>query len=213
MIVAMNTKEILNWRYATKKFDTSKELPAADLEHILEAGNLTATSYGLQPFSIVVVTDQEKKNALMEAAYGQVQVGENAALLVLCARTDVDAAFISEYTRRVESVRGMEEGSLKGFEDMMTGDITGRDTKDVVVWAQKQAYIALGSMMIAAGEKMVDGCPMEGFNPAQFNEILGLEAHNLHASALLAIGYRSEEDETQHYKKVRKDLEHLVIRI
>ena len=213
MIVNMNTQEILQWRYATKKFDTSKELPADDLEYILEAGNLTATSYGLQPFGIVVVTDQDKKNALKEAAFGQEHVAQNAALLVLCARTDVDAAFITEYVRRAESVRNMEAGSLKGFEDTVIGDITNRDERDVLTWCQKQAYIALGSMMIAAGEKMVDGCPMEGFAPAQFNEILGLKEHNLHASALLAIGYRSPEDETQNYKKVRRDLENTVVRI
>jgi len=209
----MNTHEILNWRYATKKFDTSEELPEADLNYILEAGNLAATSYGLQPFGLVVVTDQTKKDALKEAAFGQEHVAENSALVVVCARTDVDADYIKEYVNRVETERGMDSGALEGFQEMMIGDITNRDETNVLTWSQKQAYIVLGTMMVAAGEKMVDGCPMEGFDPNKFNEILDLKEHKLHASALFAVGYRSLEDETQNYKKVRRTLEKTVVRI
>ncbi len=209
----MTTKESLEWRYATKKFDTEKELPAADLDYILEAGNLAATSYGLQPVGVVVVTDEAKKKELMAAAYGQEHVGHNGALLVLCARNDVDETFITEYTTRMEQVRGLEAGTVDGFKDMMVGHLTGISEADLLTWAQKQTYIVLGTMMVAAAEKMVDGCPMEGFDPAAFNEILDLGAHNLHATNLLALGYRSAEDETQHYAKVRKDLGDVVVRI
>lgn len=209
----MTTKESLEWRYATKKFDTSKNLETSDLEYILECGNLAATSFGLQPFGIVAVTDEAKKAELMAAAYGQEHVGNNGALLVLCARTDVDAAFIAEYTSRIEQVRGLEAGAVDGYKDMMVGALTSKTADEVLTWAQKQAYIVLGTMMVAAGEKMVDGCPMEGFDPAAFNEILGLDAYNLHATNLLALGYRSAEDETQHYAKVRKDLADVVVRI
>ena len=133
--------------------------------------------------------------------------------MVLCARTDVDAAFIAEFTDRIEQVRGLETGTVDDYKDMMTGDLTNRSEADRLVWAQKQAYIVLGTVMAAAAEKEVDGCPMEGFNPGQFNDILGLAEHNLHATCLLAIGYRSDEDETQHYAKVRKDVEDVVVRI
>jgi nitroreductase len=207
----MHTQNWLQWRYATKKFDVSKELPAADLAYILEAGNLAATSYGLQPFTIVVVTDQEKKQALMGHAYNQGQVGENAALFVLAARTDVDAAYIAEYTARIETVRGLPAGTVDGYKDMMIGHLTNLSEADRLVWAQKQAYIALGTMMVAAAEKGVDHCPMEGFNPAGFNEVLNLPAHNLHATVIMPIGYRSPEDETQQYAKVRKDIKDIVI--
>ena len=209
----MHTHNWLGWRYATKKFDTSKELPAADLDYILAAGNLAATSYGLQPFKIVVVTNEAKKQALMGAAYNQVQVGENAAVIVLAARTDVDAAFIAEYTARIERERGLPTGAVDGYKDMMTGHLTSLTAEARLVWAQKQAYIALGTMMVAAAEKQVDHCPMEGFDPVQFNEILDLPAHNLHATVILPIGYRSAEDQTQNYKKVRQALSDMVVRM
>ena len=212
-MVRMNTHELLNWRYATKKFDTSKELPDADLDHILEAGNLAATSYGLQPFGLVVVKDKAKKQSLKEAAFGQEHVAENSALVVVCARTDVNADYIKEYVNRVETKRSMDPGSLEDFQSTMIGDLTNRDPKDLLTWSQKQAYIVLGTMMVAAAEKEVDGCPMEGFNPEQFNEILGLKEHDLYASALFAVGYRSPEDETQHYIKVRRDLKKTVVRM
>ena len=213
MLVSMHTKNWLEWRYATKKFDISKELPAADLEYILEAGNLTATSYGLQPFQIVVVTDAVKKQALMGHAYNQVQVGENAALLVLAARTDVDASYIAEYTTRIESIRALPAGSVDGYKDMMTGHLTSLTETDRLVWAQKQAYAALGTMMVAAAEKGVDQCPMEGFDAHAFDEVLGLKALNLRSTVLLPVGYRSSEDASQAYKKVRKSIADIVIRM
>jgi nitroreductase len=181
------------------------------LNYLLEASNLAATSYGLQPFKIVVVTDNEKKQALMGEAYNQGHVGENSALLVFAARTDVDAAYIAEYTARIESTRGLPSGAVDGYKDMMVGHLTNLTDADRLVWAQKQAYIALGTIMLAAAEKGIDHCPMEGFNPAGFNQILGLAEHNLHATVILPIGYRSAEDDTQHYAKVRKDLKDLVV--
>jgi nitroreductase len=209
----MNTHEILQWRYATKKFDTSRDLPPEDLNYILQAGNLTATSFGLQPFGIVVVTDTQKKEALREAAYGQKHVAENSALLVLCARTDVDADFVAEFTARLEHIRDLEAGAADSYKDTMVGSIEHRSPEEILTWSQKQAYIVLGTMMVSAGEKQVDGCPMEGFDPAQFDEILGLEQHNLPATNLLALGYRSAEDTTQHDAKVRRDLEDTVVRM
>jgi len=209
----MNTHEILYWRYATKKFDTSKDLPAQDLDYILEAGNLAATSFGLQPFGIVVVTDTEKKQALMEAAYGQKHVAENGALLVLCARTDVDADFVAEFTARLEHTRGLVAGAADGYKDTMVGALANKSPEEILTWSQKQAYIVLGTMMMAAAEKQVDGCPLEGFDPVRFNEILGLKAHSLHATNLLALGYRSAEDTSQHDIKVRRDLKDTVVRM
>lgn len=209
----MHTKKSLEWRYATKKFDTSKELPAADLEYILESGNLAATSYGLQPFQIVVVTDEAKKKALVPHAYNQAHVGENAALIVLVARTDIDAAFIAQYTNLIEKERGLPTGSVDGYKNSMVGHFTNLAAADRLVWAQKQAYIALGTMMVAAAEREVDNCPMEGFDATMFDQILDLNKLNLHATVILALGYRSTEDETQNYKKVRQTIEDIVVRI
>jgi nitroreductase len=208
-----NIIESLKWRYATKAFDTSKEVTQADLDTILAAGNLAATSYGLQPFAFVVVADAAKKQALVEHAYGQAQVAANGALVVLAARTDLDAAYISEYTARIESTRDLPAGAVDGYKDMMVGHLTNLTPEARLVWAQKQSYIALGTMMLAASELHIDNAALEGFNPDKFDEVLGLTAMNLRATSLLVLGYRSAEDATSAYAKVRKDIKDIVVRI
>jgi nitroreductase / dihydropteridine reductase len=208
-----NIIESLKWRYATKAFDTSKALNADDLNYVLEAGNLAASSYGLQPYDFVIVDDAAKKQALVEQAYGQAQVAANGALVVLAVRTDLDAAYIAEYTARIESTRGLPTGAVDGFKDMMVGHLTNLTPEARQVWAQKQSYIALGTMMVAASERQVDNAALEGFNPDKFDEILNLAAHNLHATSLLVLGYRSEEDATSQYAKVRKDIKDIVVHI
>jgi nitroreductase len=201
----------LNWRYATKVFDTSRELQAEDLEYILEAGRLSATSYGLQPFKIVVVTDPAKKQVLMGHAWNQAQVGSNGALIILAARTDVDEAMISDYAARIETTRGLPTGATDGYKDMMVGSLMALPIEHRTIWAQKQAYIALGTMMAAAAELKIDGCPMEGFEATGFDEVLGLKAHNLTASVIFPVGYRAESDATQHYAKVRRAVEDMIV--
>lgn len=205
--------ENLKWRYATKAFDTSKELPGADLEYILEAGRMSASSYGLQPFKIVVVTNEAKKQELMGHAYGQAHVGENSALIILAGRTDVDEAMIADYTARIEAVRGLPAGAVDGYKEMMVGGLMAHPVEFRTNWAKKQCYIALGSMMLAAAERGVDGCPMEGFSADGFNDTLGLQAHNLTATVIFPVGYRAEADATQHYAKVRRTAEDMIVRM
>jgi len=210
----MNTiKDLLQWRYATKKFDTSKELLAADLEYILEAGNLAATSFGLQPFGIVVVTDKEKKQKLQAAAYGQEQVGENNALLIICTRTDVDVSFIETFVQNIEKIRGLVAGTTNDYKNIMINSLTNQSPEKVLTWSQKQSYIVLGTMMVAAAEKHIDSCPMEGFDAEKFTAILGLAEHHLTPTTLLPVGFRSAEDATQHDAKVRRELSDVVVRI
>jgi nitroreductase len=203
--------ENLNWRYATKGFDTSKEITAENLQYIIEAGRMTATSYGLQPFKIVVVTDAAKKVELMGHAWNQAHVGENGALIILAARTDVDEAMIADYTTRIEATRNLPAGAVDGYKDMMVGSLMAHTPEQRTIWAQKQCYIALGTMMMAAAEKMIDGCPMEGFSAEGFDEALGLKAHNLTATVIFPVGYRAESDATQHYAKVRRTSEDMVV--
>lgn len=204
--------EALKWRYATNQFDPSKKVSTADLETILTAGDLMPTAYGLQPFRIVVVEDQSTKDSLIEHSYGQKHVAENSHLLVLAACTDISEEMISEYTNRLEKTRGLPPGSVAGFKDMMVGDLTNRTEEARLLWAQKQCYIALGGMMAAASLRKVDNHALEGFNPAAYNEVLGLDSLNLHATVILALGYRSESDPWQHYAKVRLGVDALTIR-
>lgn len=205
--------ENLEWRYATKVFNTSKELTTADIDFVLQAGNLAATSYGLQPFSFVVVENTNKKQELIEHAYGQQQVCHNGALIVLAVHTDIDANYITEYTNRIEKIRNLPLGSASGYKDLMIGDLTNRTPEARLSWSQKQAYIALGTMMAAASEREIDNAGLEGFDSAKFNELLGLDALQLNASVLLVLGYRAETDATQHYAKVRKNIKDIVVRI
>ena len=204
--------EALAWRYAVNQFDTEKKVPDDIVEKILMAGNLMPTAYGLQPFTFVVVTDEEVKQSLVEHAYGQKHVAENSHLIVIAARTDIDEAFIAEYTSRIETTRNLPAGSTDGFKAVMVGDIAARSESERLVWAKRQAFLALGGMMAEASLLEVDNHALEGFNPAGFDEVLGLKEHNLTAGVLLAIGYRSPNDEWQHYAKVRRDLNDIVIK-
>jgi len=209
----MSIIENLQWRYATQQFDTSKAVSEADLETILHAGNLAATAYGLQPFQIVVVKDQAKKEALVEPAYGQKHFADNSVLLVLAARTDINEAYITEYIERTAKTRGLDVAMLDGFKTMMLGDMENRGEAGRLAFAQQQAYIALGTMMAAASELRIDNHAMSGFNANAFDEIFGLPTKNLHATVALALGYRHPEDAWQHYAKIRKDLSDIVVTI
>ena len=208
-----NIIESLKWRYAVKKFDTTKEIPVDDLNTILEAGRLAPTAYGLQPFDIIVVTDAAKKAELVPNAYGQAHVADNSALIVLAVRTDVDAAFIAKYTALIETTRGLPAGSVDGFKDSMIGTVGSMPQDARVTWSQKQAYIALGMMMTAASEIKVDNHALEGFNGDKFDEVLGLTARNLHATVILALGYRDASDESQNDAKVRRSGDDMIIRM
>jgi nitroreductase / dihydropteridine reductase len=203
--------QALSWRYATNQFDSSKKVSEETLTKILEAANLMPTAYGLQPFRLVVIEDQALKDSLVEHSYGQKHVAENSHLVVLAARTDIDEAMIAEYTARIETIRNLPTGTVDGFKAMMVGDLTNRTEDARLTWAQKQTYLALAGMMAAASLVEVDNHALEGFNPVAFNEALGLSDMNLTATTLLALGYRAENDESQHYAKVRLPLETLVI--
>jgi len=203
----------LKWRYATQQFDTSKQLPEAELNQILEAGNLAATSYGLQPFQMVVVEDQAVRDSLVEYAYGQNHFAQNSTLIILAARTNIDETYIGEFSARTETARNLPTGTLDGFKTTMINDLMSRSAEARLAWAKEQAYIALGTMMAAASELRIDNHAMTGFDAQKFNELLSLPEKNLHATVALALGYRSTEDTWQHYTKVRKSLGDMVVKI
>lgn len=211
--VHMSIIENLQWRYATQQFDQSKSIPAADLTTILDAGNLAATAYGLQPFQFVLVETPAIKHALVPHAYGQEHFAQNSALIIIAARTDVDEAYIGEFVTRTETTRNLATGTLDGFKGMMNGDLGSRTPEARLAWAKEQAFIALGTMMAAASELHIDNHAMTGFDASQFNAVLGLDAKHLHATVALALGYRAENDNWQHYAKVRKSIDDMVVRI
>ena len=199
----------LQWRYATKKFDPNKSVSTEDLQTILKAGNLAATSYGLQPVEFVVVSDPALRQQLVPFSYNQPQVGQASHVIVVAVRTDVDADFIRANTKLTEQVRGLEEGQLDDYAKQMIGAITSMDDEKRLVWAEKQSYIVLANLMTACASLKIDSCPMEGFVPAEYNRLLDLESKNLSASVVLPVGYRAEDDEQQALAKVRKPLKEM----
>lgn len=207
-----NFIEALKWRYATKKFDKSKKVSSSDLNELLESARLAPSSFGLQPWKMVVVTNEDLRKKLSEKAWGQPQVTEASHLIVVCARTDLDEHYVDKFIEKNSEVRGTSVKDLEGFKEMLNGFVAGLDQKAKVDWSKRQSYIALGMLLSAAALKRIDACPMEGFSPEGFDEVLNLKKENLTSVAICAIGYRSPEDPTINQKKVRWDLKDLIVR-
>lgn len=203
----------LSWRYATKKFDPKKTVAAEDIETILGATNLTASSYGLQPYQFFLIQDKSLQEKLIDASYGQNQVHDASAVLVFAIRTNVNDDYIRQSAKETEEARGLESGQLDDYAKQMIGSIMGMDDDARKLWATKQAYIAMGTALASCAMQGVDACPMEGFVPAKYDEILGLESKNLQSVLVLPIGYRAEDDENGNFAKVRKPLNEMVIRV
>lgn len=203
--------DALNWRYATKVFDSSKKVSEEDFNELLEAVRLSASSFGLQPWKVLVIKDKELRKKLREQAWNQPQVSDASHFVVFCARTDLNEEYIDNFLKNVSETRGIPMENLKEFKGMLMNFINALDNKSKIEWAKKQAYIALGTLLSACALKEIDACPMEGFEPAKFDETLGLEKENLASAVICAIGHRSSEDKTAEYKKVRFKKEDLFL--
>ena len=203
----------LNWRYATKKYDPAKRISEADLNTLKEATKLSVSSMGLQPYRILVIENPEIREKLKAAAYGQTQITDASQLFIFANDLDLGAVSVDNYIKNISETRGVPVEALGGFSDMMKGTIANLSEEAKNIWSAKQTYIALGTLLSAASELKIDATPMEGFNAAQFNEILGFDKLGLNASVIATVGYRHDEDDAQHYKKVRKSHEELFITI
>lgn len=194
----------LNWRYATKKFDPSKTIADADWEALEQALILTPTSYGMQPYKFLVLTDPVLRAQLVPASWGQTQPVDCSHYIVFAARARNSEADVDRYLARMAEVRGMPAGALEGFKKVLMGDVVHGPRGQVSLeWAARQSYIALGNFMTCAALVGVDTCPMEGFEPEKYDEILGLPALGYHAVVACAAGYRSADDKYAAMPKVR----------
>ncbi len=199
----MNLLEALNWRYATKRMNGTP-VPQEKLDRILEAIRLAPSSAGLQPYEVIVVTDPELKKKLQPSANNQPQIVESGALLVFAAWSNLTEKHVDDYMDLIVSERGVPRESLDQFSGMLKS-MTSRPAEDNFNWAARSAYIGLGFGLIAAADEQVDATPMEGFNPAQFDEILGLSEKGLRSVAIMTLGYRdAANDYMVNAKKVRK---------
>lgn len=203
--------EALSWRYACKRFDSTKKLSDEKLERILTALNLTPTSMGMQLMKFIVIEDEKLKAALLPFAHNQRQVVDCSHLLVLCRETSVTDEFIDEYINRSAELRNQDLDSPKilGFRKMLESANLLSET-DRVKWLTNQVFIALGVLLTACALEKVDSCPMEGFIPFEFDEILGLTERGLSSVVVCPIGYRHADDIYQNLPKVRRELNTIV---
>lgn len=200
-----------NWRYATKKFDASKKIAEQDLNILKEAIRLSSSSYGLQPYKIIIVENPELRAQLHPAAWGQSQITDASHIIIFAHEVNFGAEGIDSYFKNVSETRKASLESMKGYMDFLKTTITALSEEERNIWSAKQTYLALGNLLNAAADLRIDVTPMEGFVPAQVNELLGLNKLGLHATLIATMGYRHDEDATQHFKKVRKSNEELFI--
>ncbi len=199
----------LKWRYATKKFDASKKISDKDLKTLLEAIQLSPSSYGLQPYHVFVITDPKIRQQLQPVSWNQTQIVDASHLIVFASKTTIDEDFIDEYITNVSRTRNIQFTSLSGYSYFIKSKVLPATPAEQAIWAEKQNYLALGNFLSATASLRIDSCPMEGFDTEAYNEILGLKEKGLQATVIAAIGYRADDDETQHYTKVRQDEEKL----
>lgn len=199
----MNLINSLNWRYATKRM-TGDNINDEDLDNILEATRLSASSLGLQPYNIIVVSNPDIKAKLREVGYNQPQITESSHMLIFCVWEKITAGLIDEHIANVAATRGMPAAALDGLAKMIRDKADSLTAEEQQQWSARQVYIALGTALAAAAELEIDAAPMEGFIPEKFDEILGLHKKGLRSVVIMALGYRSKEDKMSGVKKVRR---------
>lgn len=200
--------EALNWRYATKVFDSTKKLSDQDLQFILEAGRLSPSSFGIEAWKFLVIENPETRAKLRAAAWDQPKVTDASHLILLCRRTDVQENIANELMERTAKAQNKTLGDLSGYHQMVQGAIEARG-EGAAAWVASQTYIALGIMIETASMLEIDNCPMEGFDRAKTDEILGLKDKNLASVTMLALGYRGNDPQAA-LPKVRRPIEEVV---
>jgi len=203
----MKLLENLKWRYATKKFDASKKIEQKDIEILKEAVQLSVSSYGLQLYKVLIITNDELKLQLKEAAWNQSQLTDASHIFVFCNYTESKNEHIDEYIRATSETQNTPLEKLEGYGDFIKQSLSAKPIEEWQNWSEKQTYLALSNLLVACAELKIDSCPMEGFEPEKFNQILGLDQNGLNAAIIAPVGYRSTEDHTQFRQKVRKPKE------
>lgn len=203
----------LQWRYACKKFDNTKKLSEEKLTVLKQAFNLTATSYGLQPLKMLVISSQKLKKALVPLTHNQRQVADCSQVLVLCTETQISSHYIKEYFDTVVSLRETPRDVLQPFEDFLTNDFSKKDSSQINIWMAKQAYLALGNLLTVCALEDIDACPIEGFEPKKYDSFLNLTEKGLQSVLVLAVGYRADDDMFSTLTKVRRGTEKVIIEL
>jgi nitroreductase len=208
----MSLLDSLKWRYAVKRMNGNK-IPEATLNTILEATKLAPSSFGLTPYNIIVVEDEETRKKLQPHFYNQPQVGESSALVIFATWNSITEKEVGEYMQEIAEERGVPVESLNDFAGYINGSFKNLSAEQLQIWAAKQTYIALGFALVAAATEEIDATPMEGFKPDAVDEALGLKELGLHSAVAVTLGYRdAANDYLSGAKKVRRASEKLIIK-
>ncbi len=205
--------EHLKWRYATKQFDPEKKIPETEFHEIIEALRLAPSSYGLQPWKFLVVKNVKLRNELRPHAWNQSQITDASHLVVLCVRKSMDPAYIARFVETLAKSRGVALEALKEYQQMMLGSTQKKSPAELLEWMRNQVYIALGLLLAECAYRKIDTCPMEGFNPVKFDEILRLQDSEFHSVVLCALGYRAGSDQHAANPKVRFPMNEVISEI
>lgn len=209
----MNIINSLEWRYATKKFDPSKNLSKEQVDTLKKAFNLTPTSFGLQPVKLIIIQNKELQEKFVEHCYFQRQVADASHLLVLCIEKDTTTEDINTYFDLEKKTRKIDEEVISNFRKQLIEMYKNKTLEEKQLSAIYQTYIILGNLMTVCAIEEIDACPLEGFVPSKVDELLNLDKLNLKSVLLLPVGYRAEDDVMEGMIKVRKPLSETVIEI
>lgn len=200
----------LNWRYATKQFDPTQKIDSETWSKVEESLLLTPSSFGLQPWRFIVITDDAVKQSLLPHSWSQPQVVDCSHLVVLAARSPISEAEVNEFIKFTASTRGISPEALDAYKGMMLGFLSRMDDDARTAWAKNQVYVALGQLMATAAAIGLDACPMEGIVPAEYDKILNLEEQGYTTVLACPMGFRSSEDTYSELEKVRYSAEKLI---
>src|SRR5471030_183208 len=204
----------LNWRYATKQFDPATKISAADWATLETVLQLTPSSGGLQPWKFIVVTDPAVRAKLLPASYGQAQIHDASHLVVFAAKNNLSEADVDAHIKHIAEVQGAPIEALAPLRGMLVGGIVkAQDEAARNAWARNQVYIALGNFLASAALLEIDACPMEGFDRAQYDAILGLSAKGFSSAVIATVGYRLPTDKYASAPKVRFPKEQVFIHV
>lgn len=208
----MNVHAALDWRYAVREFSAQK-LDAQTVESLVDAVRKSASSYGLQPYRLVIVESRAVRSDLLPYSFGQNKVRDCSHLIVLAADTHIGDPTVDRYVNRYLTVRGGAYGDIAGYADHMKQALASKTAVEKMEWAHQQAYIALGTLLTAAAVMGIDSCPMTGIDRRAYDEVLGLTARGLATSAIVALGHRSPQDRSADLAKVRFDYDEFAIHL
>lgn len=203
--------DILYWRYATKKFDTTKKVGEKDLDQLLESLRLSPSSFGLQPWKFIVVTDKKLRQQVRLVSWNQSQVTDASHLIVLCARKTIDAKYVDSYIALMKKERKMSAVKAFAYATYLKTSVSTKKPEEQRTWASKQVYIALGFLLYTAALLQIDSCPMEGFDSKKCDNILGLNDTDYRSVVFCPIGYRAKDDKYATEKKVRWAKEEVIV--